>query len=147
MYGTVQNLVDRYGEREISQISTRPGGPPPGTPSSGAPVIDNERVEAALTDAFNLINGYLGKRYSLPLNPVPSLVVRWSCDLARWFLQPGAAPEMVKANYERCLAELREIAAGTMTLGESVTDSGLWSGKVESFSSRKDFSKKDLKVF
>jgi phage gp36-like protein len=142
-YATVENLIERYGEREISQISTRPGVNPP-----GAPAVDEERVEAALTDAFNLINGYLGKRYTLPLNPVPSLVVRWSCDLARWFLQPGAPPEMVKANYERCLAELRDIAAGNMTLGETEKDtSGPWSGRVESFGPKRTYRKDDLKGF
>ena len=109
-YAEASHMVDRFGERELIQLTVRPGVQP-------AAAVDGDRLGAALKDGFDLINGYLGKRYPLPLSPVPSLAVRWNCDLARWFLQPGQAPEMVKANYERTLEELRQAADGELSLG------------------------------
>jgi phage gp36-like protein len=125
-YAGLDQMIERFGERELIQLTNRPGsaGPLPAE-------IDQERLAAALKDAADLIDGYLGKRYRLPLNPIPTLAVRWSIDLARWFLQPGAAPEMVKANYERTLTELKEAANGDISLGLPEEDSGGWSGDVQ----------------
>ena len=119
-YATINDLVKRFGEQEIIQLTDRDN-------LTGA--VDKFRAAAAIRDAVNLIHGYLAKRYTLPLDPAPPLVTRWTCDLARWFLQPHAAPDQVKANYERTLAELREAAAGELLLGaEEVAP---WSDKAE----------------
>jgi phage gp36-like protein len=130
-------MIERFGERDLIQLTNRPNsGPLPAA-------IDQERLDSALQDAYNLINGYLGKVYPLPLNPVPSLVVRWSCDLARWFLQPGTPPEMVKTNYERTLVELREASEGKMSLGlEEADNNGPWSGAAEIVTPKRKFTDK-----
>jgi phage gp36-like protein len=131
-------MIERFGERDIIQLTNRPNSGPAPTG------VDLERLESALKDAFDLINGYLGKRYPLPLEPIPTLAIRWSCDLARWFLQPGAAPEMVRANYERTLEELKAAASGELSLGLPDTDmGGLWSGGVDFVGPKRRFKDMD----
>ena len=121
-YATLADMVERFGEAEIIQLTDRDN-------QTGA--VDEARLSAALADGVNLIHGYLARRYALPLNPVPPLATRWACDLARWFLQPHSAPEQVKANYERTLAELREAAAGDLLLDAPGLEDGLWSAAAE----------------
>jgi len=120
-YATVNDLVKRFGELEIIQLTDRDN-------LTGA--VDKIRAAAAIRDAVNLIHGYLAKRYTVPLDPVPPLVTRWACDLARWFLQPHDAPDQVKANYERTLAELRDAAEGDLML-EGAEETPAWAGEVE----------------
>jgi phage gp36-like protein len=120
LYATIGDLVKRFGEQEIIQLTDR---------DNNTGTVDKVRAARALRDAVSLIHGYLAKRYTLPLNPVPSLATRWTCDLARWFLQPHDAPEQVKANYERTLAELREAATGELDLGAD--ELAPWSGAAE----------------
>jgi phage gp36-like protein len=124
-YANINHMLERFGERDLVQLTTRPSSGPAPTG------IDTDRLDSVLKDAADLIDGYLGKRYPLPLSPVPSMVVRWSCDLARWFLQPGAPPEMVKTNYERTLEELKAAAAGDISLGLPEDQKDAWSGDVQ----------------
>lgn len=121
-YATPAQMVERFGQEELIQVSNRTGYP--------AAEIDPVTLAAALKDGSDLIDGYLGKRYAIPLKPVPSLAVRWNCDLARWFLQPGAPPEMVKANYERTLEELQAAADGSISLGVEDEKPDGWRGDV-----------------
>jgi phage gp36-like protein len=140
-YATQADMIERFGERDLIALTNRPGS------SASPPTIDEARLQSALKDAEDLINGYLGKRFSLPLNPLPSLAVRWSCDLARWFLQPISAPEQVKANYERTLEELKDAAAGELSLGVPENESGSWSGAAEISAPPRIFSSSHLKGF
>lgn len=121
MYAGQADMVERFGESEMIQLTDREG-------RTGA--IVPEVLEKAIDDSVSLIHGYLAGRYSVPLNPVPHLATRWTVDLTRWFLQPNAAPDQVKANYQRTLDELKAVAAGEITL-EADDNSGLWSGAAE----------------
>ncbi|UQZ89537.1 DUF1320 domain-containing protein [Deltaproteobacteria bacterium Smac51] len=131
MYAGREEMLERFSEAELFQLTDLDG-------LTGA--IVESKLAAAVQDAVNLIHGYLADRYSLPLNPVPALAVRWTCDLARWFLQPHSAPEMVKANYERTLAELKATAAGEIKLDAPEKASGLFSGTAEIIAPPREFS-------
>lgn len=136
MYAGQAEMVERYGEGTIIQLTDRDN-------LTGA--IVPERLTAAITDAVNLIHGYLGKRYRLPLNPVPHLAVRWTCELARWFLQPHSPPEKVKEDYLRALSELKAARDGDLTLDADEKDSGLFGGTAEIVAPKRIF--RDIKGF
>lgn len=136
MYAGRAEMVERFGEAEIIQLTDRDG-------LTGA--VDDDRLRAAVDDGVNLIHGYLADRYRLPLTPVPPLARRWTCDLARWFLQPNAAPEQVKANYQRTLEELKAAAAGEISLDSEEAGSDLFGGTAEIAGPARVFT--DLKGF
>lgn len=114
-YATQQDLVDRFGEDELIQLTDRADPP--------ANAIDAVAVARALTDADALIDGYLGSRYALPLAEVPPLLVGIACDLARYQLYPVAPIEAVATKRDQAVATLRDIASGKIALpvGEAET--------------------------
>ncbi len=88
-------------------------------------VINEERVNEAISYADQLINGYLRGRYALPLNPVPTLIQKLSIDLAVFHLYSRRLelemPETMLARYNNAVKFLKQIQDGIITIG---TDSG-----------------------
>ena len=73
------------------------------------------RVAAALAAASAIIDGYLARRYALPLNPSADgalLLTNLNCDLAMGQLSntPGSRNEIVAEAEKRALAFLRDVA-------------------------------------
>jgi phage gp36-like protein len=108
-YATQQDLIDRFGEQEIVQLTDRDG------PPTGA--INDTIVGKALADSDELINGYLAGRYQVPVAaPVPAVLSQLACDIARYKLHLNEPPELVRKNYEDALKRLKEISDGTFVL-------------------------------
>jgi phage gp36-like protein len=105
-YATQQDLVDRFGGREISGLS---GG------TDGSTIIATP-VARALADADSEIDAYLAARYALPLSPVPAVVLRLAADIARYRLWDVKASEQVKARYEDAVRLLKLMASGDTVL-------------------------------
>ena len=105
-YATQADLTARFGEDELIQLTDR----------SGAGTVDASVVNAALADADALINGYLAGRYGVPVSPVPALLTRIACDLARHQLHGKATTDSVTAAQEQALRMLRDLASGTAVL-------------------------------
>lgn len=119
-YATVADLVARFGELELVQLTDMENIPPS--------VIDVARVDTKIGDACAFIDGYVGQVYRLPLagcaKPVtvpgaqpdtvaPPVLVRIACDLARYYLHDDLAPENeVYRRYKAAVRELEAIAAG-----------------------------------
>lgn len=120
IYATVVDLVARFGELELVQLTDLENIPPS--------IIDVRRVETKIGDACAFIDGYVGQVYRLPLagcaKPVavpgaspetvaPPVLVRIACDLARYYLHDDLAPENeVYRRYQAARKELEAIAAG-----------------------------------
>ncbi|MFW5920921.1 MAG: gp436 family protein [Polyangiales bacterium] len=110
-YATVQDLVDRFGEKEILQLTDR----------DHTDEIDTEVAEQALDDASAEIDGYLdARRFKLPLEDVPRVLTRAAADIARYRLYATQAPETVKDRYEATLSWLKMLARGDVQLGIEV---------------------------
>lgn len=77
-YATLVDLLARFGQTELLRL-TAPEGQEPDT-------IDEVRVQAALDDASAVIDAYAARRYATPLSPVPQIVTRLCCALARFEL-------------------------------------------------------------
>lgn len=101
-YATQQDLVDRFGETELAQLTDR----------DTAAFVDAAVLSRALADADAEIDGYLAARFTLPLTVVPPILVRLAADIARFRLYDDRATEQVRTRYEDAVRLLREVAAG-----------------------------------
>lgn len=105
MYASLADLVARFGEDEVAQISNRAGGH----------TVNGPVAQQALEDASAEVDGYVGTRYRFADSP--PLLVRITCDLARYRLYDDAVPDEIRNRYLDAVRVLRAIADGTVTLG------------------------------
>lgn len=84
-YATTQDLVDRFGERELIQLTGRPEDDDAFTEVVAA------RAEQALADASAEIDASLRPRYRVPVADGRGQLVALACDLARYRLMLGGA--------------------------------------------------------
>lgn len=122
-YATPQDLADRFGERELIELTD------PDLES-----VQTSTVARAIADAQAFADSYIGRVYRLPLSgcvkpaPVPGnphatelvappQLVRIACDLARYYLHHDLAPEHeVYIRYKAAERELIAIGEGKATL-------------------------------
>ncbi len=74
-------------------------------------------VQRALQDADDTINGYLSARYTLPLSPVPAVLERVACELARFYLYDDQVTDLIKDRHAANMKWLAEVSKGTVSLG------------------------------
>lgn len=109
-YATRQEMIDRFGEEELTQL----------TDQLDLGAIDDVRLGKALADADDEINTYLASRYTLPLTAVPTVLKRVAADIARYYLYDDRATEQVTKRHSDALRWLREVANGSASLGPDV---------------------------
>ncbi|MDR1936854.1 MAG: DUF1320 domain-containing protein [Candidatus Accumulibacter sp.] len=127
-YATLADLYARFGEDEINQVAD--------TDRTGTP--DPVLVARALEDASMEIDAALTGRYALPLIPVPTLITRVACELARESLYSDTSPKNVEERAKWARQTLRNIASGTLRLeslkpaqgGKAQTDARWKQGRV-----------------
>lgn len=113
-YAIAQDLQDRYPEQDLIQL-TDPDGV----------VLDVGRLDRALADASDEIDGYLQGRYQLPLAEVPKHLKLLACDIALYrllVLRPLGDIEDARKRYEDALRYLRQVSRGEVQLGLSAQD-------------------------
>jgi phage gp36-like protein len=106
-YCTQVDLIERFGEAEITQLSDR----------AGLGTLDSAVVGGAIDDADAEIDGYLSGRYALPLASVPTVMVRLACDISRYYLFGHDVTDLVRERYEQAIGYLVKIATGVIGLG------------------------------
>lgn len=107
-YCTLEQLTDRYGSELLRQVSDR-GETPANQP-------DAALFARAIADASALIDGYLAGRYSLPLSPVPDLLVDLGQRVTIYMAHGSVAGEKIRKDYDDALKTLQQIAGGTIRL-------------------------------
>ena len=108
-YSTQADIEEQLSEAELIQL----------TDDANAGVVDASVVARAIADADDEINSYLQERYTVPLNPAPSLVRKLSVDLAVYNLYSRRdldAPVRTK-RYEDATRLLKALARGEASLG------------------------------
>lgn len=136
-YITRQNLIDRFGERRLTDLTDR----------DGLGVIDEAVLDCAITDAGALIDGYLAGRYSLPLATVPSLLTRLAGDLVFYALHADTVPDKVAADQAVAMKLLGQIALGTVRLGVEGVTAPTEDAQVAFEASERQFTRDSLKAF
>ncbi|UYC12285.1 DUF1320 domain-containing protein [Xanthomonas sp. CFBP 8445] len=88
------------------------------------------RIVSAIAQADSLINGYLGRRYTLPLAKVHPMLATWSRAITRYTLHgdriSDERTDPIARDYRDALRFLEQIAAGKFSLGldDPTTGSG-----------------------
>ncbi|MBO0346039.1 DUF1320 domain-containing protein [Roseibium sp. CAU 1637] len=138
-YATRQDLIDRFGEDELIQLTDRVNLP--------ASTIDEDMVAAHIADAENLADSYLAKLYRLPLDPVPAVLTRIICEIARYFLHGRRTDkdDPVTRDYALAIAWLKDVARGTVQLeAEGAASSQTSGGQVQVSAPDRVFSRDTL---
>ena len=125
MYASKQDMIDRFGNDEMIQLTDR----------SMAGVIDDTVLNRALEDADGEINGYLGSRFTTPVSPVPTTLLRIACDMARYYLYDDNATDQVTKRYNDSIKFLKDIAKGDVSIGIDTLGSTPESSDIPSFES------------
>ena len=110
-YCSKTDLVERYGQIELAQL----------TDESAAANADDAEIVKACDEATSLIDAYLFERYLIPLSPVPTVVRKWACDIARKYLwkDRAEAESAVERAYQEAVAHLKDIARGIVSLPDA----------------------------
>jgi phage gp36-like protein len=108
-YATGQDLIDRFGEQEVINLTDR----------DRLGVVDATVASQALVATADEIDGYLAGRYSLPLQPVPRVLIGVACDIARYRLCGAEVnvTEDIRSRYKDAVRFLEHVAAGRISLG------------------------------
>ncbi len=140
-YANVQDMISRFGEVEMTQLTDR------FEPPSGAYV--SETIEQALNDADAEIDAYLAARYALPLAVVPDILKRSACDIARYLLHGPSVTDEVTARYNRVVAFLKSVSRGEAVVGvDGTTGASPASENLpEHFGSDRTFSRDSLRDY
>ncbi len=105
MYCTRDALILRFGEDIIADLEyNRPNA-----------------LAEAITDSDALIDGYMGGRYPVPLNPVPHLIRRVAFDVVRYSLDVDPDEHVVRRRNE-AIKLLVSLSRGEVSLGLPVID-------------------------
>lgn len=107
-YATLENLIERYGERMLVNLTDR------GEMATG--LIDLPTVDRALADTDAMIDGYLAVRYALPLAEVPPLVADLAQAIALWKLHPAGVDPKIEEDYKQALRSLEGLSRGLIRL-------------------------------
>jgi phage gp36-like protein len=117
-YCTFNDIKDQIPEANIIQL----------TDDEGFGVVNQARVDKAISTADSIIDGYLRGRYSLPLSTVPELIKTIAIDIAIFKLYERRLelemPEAMMARYKNALKMLEQIQKGLIKLGIESPDTG-----------------------
>ncbi|MBT9431355.1 DUF1320 domain-containing protein [Candidatus Sodalis endolongispinus] len=108
MYASLEDMVLRFGEREVRTLTDR----------DNTGEIDAAVLAGGLQAAVDEINGYIGGRYTLPLPVVPSNLRGIACDIARYRLTgtERVCTDEIRDRYRDAIRYLENVANGRVTL-------------------------------
>jgi phage gp36-like protein len=106
-YLSVADYVLRFGDQEATRLTSEGVQPP---------ARDDTKIEAAINDSEDEIDGYLSRRYQLPLATTPRVVASWTARLAREKLhKTRPIPEVVR-EADLVRQQLAQVSSGTFRL-------------------------------
>jgi phage gp36-like protein len=144
-YCTLNDLKECAEESDLIEL----------TDETGQGVIEEDKTDAAIAWAGELIDGYLRGPYNLPLDPVPGILKPLAVELSIYRLyrlkMKLSVPEPIRESYESSVKMLEAIRKGNINLGTLAdeTDSRVPSTTPVSISSPGDrvFTRETLKGY
>ncbi|MBW4975371.1 DUF1320 domain-containing protein [Roseovarius mucosus] len=139
-YLTPQDMIDRYGEGFLAEITARDGTPG---------VVDNAVLQVAVDDAVALVESYVAGLYTAA-NPPRALTVHAAA--IAWYRLLGARAatfDGAKDGHDAAVAFLRQVRKGEASLGdETPEDTGRGNPQLPQISAPAGtFSRDSLKGF
>lgn len=110
-YCTQQDLIDRFTERELIQLTDR----------SGTGQVDASVIAGAIAFADAKVDGYISKQVVLPLAYVSEDVKGLSSAIALHYLYGASVPETPQKLYNDAIKTLEQIARGEIKLISGAT--------------------------
>lgn len=107
-YVTLAQLIERYGEPALVAVTDRA--------EFATGVVNVASIDRAIADADALIDGYLVRKYALPLAVAQPLLVKIAGSLVFYDLHTYQPDEKIVNEQKLALAMLRDIANGTVAL-------------------------------
>ena len=162
-YVTLLQLAEMPGALELAQVAT----------AKFAPLIDaglmeltlrdgdrsafdaediaaaddaKRRIEQASSESDGLVDGYLGKRYALPLASIPGILVTWARAITRYKLHgdriTDANTDPIVRDYKDAIKFLTLVAEGKFSLGiDDPSAQGSGPGEVQIHAGHKVFGR------
>jgi len=108
-YSTLDDLLKQIDERKVIQL----------TDDEGLGLINVERVEEAIAGADAVIDGYVGTRHPVPLNPVQPMIRSVSVTIAiyKLYSRSDLVPETRSKDLANAIRFLELVAKGELSLG------------------------------
>jgi len=111
MYTNLNDLLKEFTPEELAILTGDPSGS----------VIDQARVDYAISNASNLIDSFLRNRFDVPFNPVPILINFVARELAvanlyEYYNHDGVVPTSISRRKSYALYLLRQIQNGDLQL-------------------------------
>lgn len=142
MYVTQQDLIDRGWGQELIELTDKLNTP--------VAAINETIVAAHIGDAVSLIDGFLAKRYTLPLGMVPSALTKIAADIARFNLHGDNATKdsPVERNYQAAMKWLRDVASGLVVIDDAgVVPTAAGGGQIQTSTPNRVFTRDSLRGF
>ena len=113
IYATKQDLEDRDGSMLYNFALDR-----------STDTLNDIWIDEALATADDEINGYLSRRFVLPLPSVPDLLKRQAIVIGFYWLgdRDNQVTDLLQKRYDSAIAKVKEIAAGKLDLGLPTPD-------------------------
>jgi phage gp36-like protein len=108
-YLSVVELVDRIGEQEAIRLTSEVKPP-------AQPARDDTKIERAIEDSEEEADGYISRRYAMPLATVPKVLKTWIAALAREKLHKTKPTQAVEDAAKLARAQLKEVSIGIFKL-------------------------------
>jgi len=114
-YCTLDDIKDMMDEDEIIRF----------TDDADAGVVNTSVTDKAIAGADALIDSHIGSRYSVPVDPVPDIIVDLACDIAiyKLYSRRSAAPDEIRQKYEDAVKYLEKVAAGKIIIPDATAAS------------------------
>lgn len=127
-YCTLSDLENQISESALIDITYEITGE-----EGEVPAIDEDIINAAIADADAEIDAYLYGKYTVPIDPVPTIIAKISVDFTIYRLSGRRGlpvPEDRKQQYENGVRLLKDIQRGIATIGTSTPTTSSDSGPV-----------------
>ena len=122
MYATQTNMVTRFGEQELIQLTDRA--------QPALETIDTAVLAAAMTRADALVDGYLRTRYAVPVVPTLPEIAHAAEGIARRYLYDDGAPEGVLDLYKEAINWLTAVQSGKALLDATLAPASTSGGMI-----------------
>lgn len=107
-YAVAADMQTRFNATELIKCTDR----------TGAGTLNTTVLQAALDDAFGIMNTQIGRWYALPIVGTASgAMIACQCDIAHWLLYIGDKPDNIHTRYEEWKKWLEDVACGQSSLG------------------------------
>jgi len=112
-YCTLDDIKDMMDAEEIIRF----------TDDADAGVVNTSVTDKAIAGADALIDSHIGTRYTVPVSPVPDIIVDLASDIAIYkiYSRRSGAPDEIRQKYDDAVKYLEKVAAGKIIIPDATS--------------------------